>query len=215
METGDSAACDRDEQGREYAAGGEEAVAFCFSEAESGDREGSCSGEGRAQNADHGDDDHEVEKVRTQIVTGLQEDPYRSDGRDQDVEAKEPHPCVVGKRYRMEIEADEHDRYDSDDTDQGRGADRYVAAIYEEAEDHSQHDEQKRDHRCGEVRLKSRAFTHSARGCSCSECICNNGSESGNYQKQCKVTEDDEQPLSGAAHGTGNNFADGLAFVAY
>ena len=150
----------------------------------------------------------------TQIVTGLQEDPYRSDGRDQDGEAKEPHPCVVGKCYRVEIEADEHDYYDAYNTDQGCGADRYVAAIYEETEDHSQHDEEKRDHRCGEVRLKGCALTHHACGSSCTECVSNDGSECSNYQKQCKITEDDEQALSSTAHGTGNNFADGLAFVA-
>ena len=67
--------------------GGGEAVAFCFSEAESGDRKGSCSGEGRLEPSITGDDDHEVEKVENSDSHGGLRRSHRSDGRDQDVEA--------------------------------------------------------------------------------------------------------------------------------
>ena len=200
MEAGDRAACDRDEQGREYTAGSEQAVALRLRKAESRDREGACAGERCAKHSDHRDNDHEVEQVRAQVITGLKQDPYRCDGCDQNVQAQEPHPCIVRKCYRMEVETDKNDHNDAHDADHRCRTDRYIAPINKETEDHSQHDEQKGDHCGGEVGLKRSAFAHYTGRSRRAESVRDDGRERGNYEKKRQIAEDNEQPLCGPSH---------------
>ena len=92
----------------------------------------------------------------------------------------------------MEVEADENDHDNTGNTEDSGRTDRYVAAVYEEAEDHSQNDEQERDHRGGKVGLKGGSFAHDAGGCSRTESVGDDGRESGYDQKQCQITEDNK-----------------------
>ena len=104
-----------------------------------------------AQDTQNCNNHHAVEQEGGQIVTGLEQDPDRSDRSDGDVHTTDEHPSGVGEHQGMEIQADGQADDDGDDADDTGDAQRGVAAIDQEAEDDGHDDEQDGDHGHGRM----------------------------------------------------------------
>ena len=105
----------------------------------------------RADDTDDGNDDHEVKQEGAQIITGLQQDPYRSDRSDRDINTQKDHPGLVGQVDRMPVEAKDNNSDDTNDADDRGNADACMTAVNGKTEDDGQQDEEQRNHRCRSV----------------------------------------------------------------
>ena len=235
MEAGDCATCDGDEQRREQKArcGSlvrdgltrlvDERLASRSIESgvrgdEAGERRnlqvGSFAHDARAHDADDGEDDHAIKQIARQVVARLQENPYRSNGGDQDVHAEDDHPRVVVKRdrnaHKRQVVPDgNHDDDQDDRRDDVHGAGD-VAAARDEAVDDGDTDEDDRDHGrllVGEVGRRGRRGGND-------ECVRNDGGERGNDQQQRQVREDAEELLRRIVDVLRDDDGERLALVA-
>ena len=183
MEAGNSAACNGSEQNRE-----EELRSVCVvdGEARKSGEDLFINGRMSADDADDGDDEHRVEKERTEVVTRLEKDPDRGDRSDGDINADKDHPCIHGEIERMEIHADGHAQNDRPDAEDGRNDHRRVAAVYGKTENDS--DEDKHDGNHGD-RCFCRAGSHveNAVLISRAERGSHDSGKSGHYKDQCEV----------------------------
>ena len=82
-----------------------------------------------------------IQQEGVQIVTRLQQNPDRGDRSNEDVNHQDANPNVFGQVQRIHV-ADSDCNNQHDNTDNGADAEAQAAAIYGEAEDNSQHDEQ-------------------------------------------------------------------------
>lgn len=153
----------------------------------------------RAYDADDGNDEHRIEKERTQVVTRLEQDPYRSDGSNRDVKADQPHPCRLGEVNRMEVHADAHAEDDSADSHHCGYCHGYMETVYDKAENDGSHNEEHRNH--GNGCFDSTLF-HIDRAVfnRCAERGSNDGSKGCNDKDQCQVREYDEELLGSLRH---------------
>ncbi|MBQ2484649.1 MAG: hypothetical protein II519_04975, partial [Muribaculaceae bacterium] len=208
------AAGNRDKQSREDGAAGEEAVALSGDARESRNCCGACACQGCADDGDNRNGNHEVEQERAQIIAGLQQNPNRCDRGNQDIDAEDVHPGIVGERDRMPVKADDNDQDDADTADYGSDADRNIFLVNQNAEDDRKHDEQDRDRRCGEVGVEVGSFEHLAGGVGAAEGTCYDGGKCRHNEQQRQPREGQEQALRLPAHRIADDFADGLASVA-
>ena len=183
MEAGNGAACNGSEQNRE-----EELRSVCVvdGEARKSGEDLFINGRMSADDADDGDDEHCVEKERTEVVTRLEKDPDRSDRSDGDINADKDHPCIHGEIERMEIHADGHAQNDCPNAEDGRNDHRRVAAVYGKTENDSDEDEHDGNH--GD-RCFCRAGSHveNAVLISRAEGGSHDSGKSGHYKDQCEV----------------------------
>ena len=89
-----------------------------------------------------------IQQEGVQIVTRLQQNPDRSDGSNEDVNHQDANPYVFGQVQRIHV-AESNCNNQHDNTDNGAYAEAQAAAIYGEAEDNSQDDEQQAVAACG------------------------------------------------------------------
>lgn len=136
-----------------------------------------------------------IQQEGVQIVTRLQQNPDRSDRSNEDVNHQDANPYVFAQVQRIHV-ADSDCNNQHDNTDNGAYAEAQAAAIYGEAEDNSQHDEQQRS------------------GCSLRACYEGSGydvSESSDNNQQSYICENGEEELTALAQSCIDNLADSFA----
>ena len=87
----------------------------------------------RAHNAYKRNKKHCIQQERTQIVTGLQQNPYRRHRRDGNINTHDNHPCIGGQIQRMEIHTHCHNCNDGHNTQHRGNCHGRVSAVYAEA----------------------------------------------------------------------------------
>ena len=212
MEAGDSAAGDGDEQRREQVADG--AAGRGNGVIEAGEC-GHCVDAGvAADDADECEDHHAVEQEGAQVVTGLQEDPYRSDGGDENVHAADDHPCLIAEVDGVPVQTENHAANDEGNADNGGNTERSVSSVNEEAEEDSDDDEEDGDHRGACVCCAGRVVDGAVFKEGGLEGVGDDGSKCGNDEQEGQVSEGDEQTLCLETDTVFDNGADGLALIA-
>ena len=100
----------------------------------------------RAHNAYKRNKKHCIQQERTQIVTGLQQNPYRRHRRDGNINTHDNHPCIGGQIQRMEIHTHCHNCNDGHNTQHRGNCHGRVSAVYAEAKYNGNQDKQQRYH---------------------------------------------------------------------
>ena len=167
-----------------------------------------------ADDADNGEDHHAVEQEGAQVVTGLEQDPNRRYGCDEDVNAADDHPGLVAEVDRMPVQADIHCNGDQNNADDGGNTERSVSSVNEETEEDCQNDEEDGDHRGAGVCGAGCIVDSAVFKVSCLEGVCNDRAECGNDEQEGQVSEDDEQTLCLQTDTVFDNGANGFALVA-
>ncbi len=157
---------------------------------------------------------HGIEQERAQIVTGLQQNPYRRHRGDGDIDAYDDHPGIGGEIQWMEVHADGHDDYDGDDAQDGGYAHGHVPAVYGKSERNGNQDEQQRYHGDGGIGSACHLVESARLVILRAEGGCNDGCECGHHQNQSQIGENQEQPLCPLAHVGGDDLTDRLPLVA-
>ena len=214
MEAGNSAARDCDEERREDSATCEEAVSGRSETCKCRHGRRTCAGQRCADDRNNCHDDHKIEQERAQVIARLQQDPHRSDRRDQNVKSKDIHPGLVAHGNRMPVETDEDDQNNADTSDDGSDADIHIISVHKHAEHDGQHDKEYRDDGRGEVGIEICTFKRDARSVRVSECGSDDGCKCRHNQQQRQPRKCKEQPLCLLPHCVADDFADGLAAVA-
>ena len=211
MEAGDSAAGDGNEQCREQVAQrgtgrGERIGKACEC--------GHCVDAGMAaDDADNCEDHHAVEQEGAQVVTRLEQDPYRSYGCDKNVDTADDHPCLIAEVDRMPVQADIHCNGDQNNADDGGNTERSISSVNEEAEENSQNDEEDGNHRGAGVCCAGRIVDRTVFKVGRLEGVCNDRAERRNDEDKGQVSKDDEQTLCLQTDTVFDNGADGFALI--
>ena len=205
MEAGDSAASNGDEQNGE-----EVGVAVDTLPAGEGGEVDLCAG---ADDTDESDDHHTVEQEGGQVVTGLEKNPDGQQRSEGDVHSDEDDPEGT-THVEADVQTGEGDEDDTDDANDGGGADGSVLAVHEETEDDSDNDEEQGGGSGGSSTGNVGTADSDDRVSGGSEGTSNNSGEGGNDEDENEQCEDGEQALSSHADVGLDDFADGTAVVA-
>ena len=213
MEATDSAAGDGYEQCREQVA--KRGTGRSKGVGEAGEC-GHCGDAGMAaDDADNGEDHHTVEQEGAQVVTGLEQDPNRRYGCNEDVNAADDHPGLVAEVDGVPLEADNHGDSDKNNADDGGNTEGCVSSVNEEAEENCQDDEEDGDHRGAGVCSTGCVVDGTGLGEGCLKGVGNDGAECSNDEQEGQVSEYDEQTLCLKTDTVFDNGADGLAVVTH
>ena len=188
MEAADSAAGNGYEQHREHRVG-------AFARRIKG---GECRQlHGRLINCDtyKCESDAGIQQEGVQVITRLQQNPYRSDGCDENVSHQDANPYIFGQMQRIHV-AESNCNNQQDYAENSAHAKAQAATVYGEAKYYSQNDEQQGS---------GSSLRASNKGCSNDIC------ESSNNYEQSYICEDGEEELAALAQGCINNLTDGFA----
>ena len=85
--------------------------------------------------------DARIQQEGVQVVAGLQQNPYRSDGSDEDVSHQDINPSSFGQ-YQREHVTSSNSSYQQNNANNGTNLQIQAATIYAQAEYDCQNDEQ-------------------------------------------------------------------------
>ena len=114
----------------------------------------------------------------------------------------------------MPLKADDHCNGNEGNADDGGNAERSVSAVYEEAEEDSQNDEEDGDHRSAGVCGACCNVDCTVRQEGCLEGVSDDGSKCCDNEEEGQVSENEEQTLCLETDTIFDNGTDGLALVA-
>ena len=139
-----------------------------------------------------GHDEHGVEQEGGEVVPGLQENPYGSDGSDGNIKADEPHPGMGGKIEGMEIHADGHAEDNGTYAKDGGSHHAGVAAVYRKAKYNGYGNKEQGYH--GHGRLGGTlCFIHHAVFIDSAEGGSHDGCKGRHHQNQSQIRENNEK----------------------
>ena len=136
-----------------------------------------------------------IQQEGVQIVTRLQQNPYRSNGCNEDVNHQDANPYIFSQVQRIHITSSNSSNQQNY-AENSANTKAQTTTVYGEAEYYSQNDEQQGS---------SSSLRASNKGCSNDVC------ESSNNYEQSYICEDGEEELAALAQGCINNLTDGFA----
>ena len=167
-----------------------------------------------ADDADNSQNDHAVQQERTEVITGLQQNPNGGNGGYGNIHAHDDDPDIIAEIDGMPVEANVHTDGNADNADNGGNTQRGVAAVDKETKEDCHQDEHNGDDGGGSIGRGCGNIHSAVSGIGGLESVGHDGRESGHHKDQGQIGEDNEQFLGLGADCIADDFTDGLALMA-